>query len=391
MPFPSRYVNLPAARLRFGDRVDRLGVFLDRVDDLADEVIASFEEAPRGVGFRALARALEEAGGGQSLQALSAPARALVEEAARVPAWVDWDACDRGGALLMRAGPLGGAVLGSRSLVLGYASPGGNKPLVMSGRLVEQASKRLNETARFVQAVCRPGGMRPFAEGWRIALKVRLIHAQVRRMILRGGGWDAAAWGAPINQHDMAGTTLLFSVSIIDGLRKLGMSVGAEEAESYVHLWRWTGRVMGVHADVLPASEHEAMRLVELIEATTGAPDDDARALTRALFQSGIAAAETPREKKLAARHAAFGMALTRELIGAERADALGVEPTSFRHALPVVKRLVAGVERVRRAVPYAQRSAVASGARYWDEVVSRGLSFATYDFALPEHLGSAA
>jgi hypothetical protein len=41
-------------------------------------------------------------------------------------------------------------------LRLGYASP---------VRLKAQAARRLNEIARFVQAVSRPAGMRPFAEG----------------------------------------------------------------------------------------------------------------------------------------------------------------------------------------------------------------------------------
>ena len=152
--------------------------------------------------------------------------RELLEQAAHVPAWVDWSMCDRGGALLMRAGPLGGAVLGARSLVLGYASPGGNKPLVFSGRLKEQASRRLNETARFVQAVCRPGGVKPFTEGWQITLKVRLIHAQVRQDDPREWPLECRRVG-PSGQSARHGgrTTLLFSVSIIDGLRRLGMRI----------------------------------------------------------------------------------------------------------------------------------------------------------------------
>src|SRR5262249_52906161 len=142
---------------------------------------------------------------GEALASAPAAVRQLIEEATHVPAWVDWPTCDRGGELLLRAGPLGGAVLGTRSLVLGYASPGGNRPLVFSGRLTEQAGRRLNETARFVQAVCRPGGMRPFADGWQITLKVRLIHAQVRKMLLASPRWSSADWGLPINQHDLAG------------------------------------------------------------------------------------------------------------------------------------------------------------------------------------------
>lgn len=41
--FPSRYVNLAAARHRFGDRVDRLGRFFAKVDDAADHVVEASE------------------------------------------------------------------------------------------------------------------------------------------------------------------------------------------------------------------------------------------------------------------------------------------------------------------------------------------------------------
>src|SRR5262249_51979302 len=157
--------------------------------------------------------------------------RALFAELDRVPAWVDWPTLDAGGELLMRAGPFGGMVLGAGSLVLGYASPGGNKPLVFSGRLTEQAPRRLDETSRFVQAVCRPGGMQRSGDGFKITVKVRLMHAEVRRMILRSGRWDDARWGAPLNQHDMAATTLLFSLVVLEGLRSLGLVIGREEAE----------------------------------------------------------------------------------------------------------------------------------------------------------------
>jgi hypothetical protein len=386
---PSRYVNLAEARLRFGDRVDRLGRFLLEVDGPADAVVASIESLPRGEGWRLLEEGLRS--GPRAIPTAPRAMHDLLDACADVPAWVDWSTCDRGGEMLMRAGPLGGAVLGARSLVLGYASPAGNKPLVLSGRLKEQAPTRLNETARFVQAVCRPGGMRPFADGWRITVKVRLMHAQVRRMILRSDRWNEAAWGAPINQHDMAATTLLFSVAMIDGLRKLGVRVDAEEAERYVHLWRWVGRVIGVDGGLLPASEADAVRLAELIAATMAPPDQDSRELTSALFAVPFVGAVTPRQKRDAARRALFGTTVCRELVGDELADALSVPRNPARFAMPVLRRLVAGVERFKRAVPFAERGAVAAGARYWDRVVAIGLQGATYEFALPHRLGALA
>ncbi|MBX3190394.1 MAG: DUF2236 domain-containing protein [Labilithrix sp.] len=386
--FPSRYVNLTSARLRFGDRVDRLGSYLLKVDAPADAVVEAIESLPKGEGWRLFDRGVRE--GSAAIASAPRAIRDLIDEAASVPVWVDWDTCDRGGELLMRAGPLGGAVLGARSLVLGYASPAGNKPLVMSGRLQEQALKRLNETSRFVQAVCRPGGMRPFADGWQITLKVRLIHAQVRKMILGSGKWNEGAWGVPVNQHDMAGTTLLFSVAMIDGLRKLGMRIEADEAERYVHLWRWVGQVIGVHRDILPTSEPDAMRLADLIGATMGPPDGDSRDLTRALFQAAWDGAHTRKQKRDAARKVLFGTTICRELVGDDLADQLGVERTSFRYAMPMVRRLVRSVERFTRAVPFGERSAIAVGARYWDRVVEIGLQGATYEFALPDRLLAA-
>ncbi|AKU95156.1 hypothetical protein AKJ09_01820 [Labilithrix luteola] len=387
--YPSRFVNLPAARSRFGERIDRLGQFLSRVDPRADAVVDAIEALPRGEGWRLFERGL--ARGARTIPDAPLAIRELLEEAEYVPLWVDWDACDRGGELLLRAGMIGGAVLGSRSLILGYASPAGNKPLVMSGRLKEQATRRVNETARFVQAVCRPRGMRPFADGWQITLKVRLIHAQVRRMILKSKRWNADAWGAPINQHDMAGTTLLFSVAMLDGLRKLGMRVEHEEAEHYMHLWRWGGRLIGVDDEILPTCEPDATRLASMMEATTADPDQDSRDLTRALFESAYDKVVTPKEKRDADRKVAFGLAISRELLGNEMSDKLGIGRTSFQYAIPAMKRLVAGVERFKRVVPFADRTAIAAGANYWDRVVEIGLAGATYEFALPERLGAHA
>jgi hypothetical protein len=388
-PFPSRYVNLSAARLRFGDRVDRLGHYLTKVDGPADLVVDAIEGLPKGQGWRLFEQGLR--GGSRAIPDAPRAMRDLLDEVCDVPAWVDWSTCDRGGEMLMRVGVLGGAVLGSHSLVLGYASPAGNKPLVLSGRLKEQALRRLNETARFVQAVCRPGGMRPFADGWQITVKVRLIHAQVRRMILRSGRWNEAAWGAPVNQHDMAGTTLLFSIAIMEGLRKLGVRIDSEEGERYIHLWRWVGRVIGVDSHLLPVSEQDAMRLADLIAATMGAPDQDSRDLTKALFDAAWDGAVTPKQKRDAARKVLFGTTLCRELVGTEMADQLRVPRNSVRYAMPMVRRLVAGVERFTRAVPFAERGAIAAGAHYWDRVVEIGLQGATYEFALPSGLGGLA
>jgi hypothetical protein len=384
---PSRFVNAAEARARFGTRVDRLAAFLTEVDPLADAVVADIEAAHGG--WRTFERAAKLGLG--AVPDAPQSFRALFDSVARIPVWVDWPTIDRGGEVLLRAGPLGGLVLGLKSLVLGYTSPGGNKPLVFSGRLEEQAARRLNETARFVQATITPGGMRPHGDGWQITLKVRLIHAHVRRMILKTGRWDAATWGAPANQHDHAGTSLLFSIILLQGLRQLGMRIPAEDAEAYMQLWRWSGWLMGIDPELLPGSEAEAQRLGDMIAFTQGAPDDDSRRLTRALLDAPVREACTRRERVNAERLARFSSGMCRELLGDATADALALPRTSWRYMVPFVRRLVSSVELVRERVPFGDVPAVWAGTRYWDRVVEVGLAGAMAEFGLPQTLARAA
>jgi hypothetical protein len=385
--FPTRFSRLPEARARFGDRVDRLGAFLGRVDPLADDVVAAIAGTPGGW------RLFEEAARQGVERVVGAPVsfRALFDQVEHVPVWVDWDAVDRGGEALLRAGPLGGIVLALKSLVLGYTSPAGNKPLVFSGRLQDQAPRRLNETARFVQATITPRAMRPRGEGWQITLKVRLIHAHVRRMILESGRWDAAAWGAPINQHDQAATLLLFSTIVLEGLRQLGMRIPGAEAEAYIHLWRWSGWLMGVDPELVPATEAEGVRLREVITATMGEPDEDSRNLTRALLEAPLRRGTTSREHANAERAVRFNAALCRALLGGEMADKLAVPNTSWRYTIPFARRLVSSIEMVRRRVPFGDLHAVRAGTRYWDRVVEIGLAGTMAEFGLPQGLTRAA
>jgi hypothetical protein len=385
--FPTRFANTAEARARFGDRVDRIGSFLDKIDPLGDEAVAAIEATPGGW------KLFDEAARRGVERVPSAPQafRPLFDQVCHVPMWADWESIDRGGSVLLRAGPLGGIVLALKSLVLGYTSPGGNKPLVFSGRLAEQAPRRLNETARFVQATITPRAMRPHGEGWQITLKVRLIHSHVRRMILKSGRWDAAEWGAPVNQHDQVGTSLLFSIIVLQGLRELGMRIPIEEAQSYIDLWRWSGWLMGIDPELLPATEAEAARLGDVFYATQGEPDEDARLLTRALLDAPLQQARTPRERANAKRLVRFSTAMCRHLVGDEKADALGLPHTSWKYMMPFVRRLVSSVELVRETVPFADVPAVWAGTRYWDRVVEIGLAGAMAEFGLPQSLGRVA
>ena len=383
MKHPSRYVRLDAARERYGSRVDRLGEFLLKGDPLADAVVDALAEYPAPVRQSMVDRALNE--GIAAVPEAPDALRALFAQLDHVPFWVDAERLERGGAAFLRSGLIGGMVLGAYSLVAGYCSPAGNKPLAFSGRLAQDAPRRLAETGRFVQAVSSPGGMKRSGDGFKAMVKVRLVHAAVRQMLLRSPRWNTPAWGTPINQYDMSGTTLLFSYVVLDGFDKMGFQVSAEERADFMHLWRYAGYLIGVDDELRCTTEEEGRVLWDLLSITQAPPDDDSRALAHALLDSGVVGARTPEERARAERARVAGYALSRHLLGEQYADWLGYPKTPWRHAVRLFRTLNerAGEALARSTgLPYAR---VERGARYWKFVVDSGLRGVPATFAMPE------
>ncbi len=387
-PPPRRFVNLPAARARFGPAIDRLGELFWVGDPLADALVDDFSLLGAGQGFAMLERAL--ATGVGTVPEAPESLRALFAELDHIPAWLDKAALERGGELLFRCGWFGGIALAT-SLLYGYASPAGNKPLVFSGRLEKDAPRRLLETSRFVQATCEPHGLARHAPGFAITVKVRVMHAHVRKMLLRSGRWQADEWGHPANQHDMAATGLLFSAVAIDTLSQFGFVFEPEETHLFMQLWRYSGYLMGVHPEVLPTSLLEAKRLAEMIAATESAPDEDSRRLSRALFASGEDPLRpTDAEKRKAKRVVKAGQGLIRGVLGENLANQLDVPRHGFRHLFPLVRELATRAEQVVAATPPFARArlrarAIQGGRAYWRMLVSAAKT--PLEFGLPEQL----
>ena len=95
--------------------------------------------------------------------------------------------------------------------------------------------------------------------------------------------WDTATLGVPINQEDMVGTLMTFTWLILDGLAKLGNSLTPEDQQAYFETWLVVGRLMGVDADLLPATVADARALTALIEQRQIAESPQGREMMAAL------------------------------------------------------------------------------------------------------------
>jgi len=182
--------------------------------------------------------------------------RDFFAEVETVPDWVDQDRIERGATVFRRMGRNAGDILLQLSLIGGYRFGGPTDLLVMTDGLTGPATvRRLAETQKWGVSLQSPQALRPYAEGWRLTVHVRLMHALVNAEY--ADRWDSERWGLPINQTDLASTLGLFDGVPLLGCRLLGARFTRQESDDYMHLWRYVGHLLGVDPDFLVDREHD--------------------------------------------------------------------------------------------------------------------------------------
>ncbi|MFI9450132.1 oxygenase MpaB family protein [Amycolatopsis sp. NPDC052450] len=200
------------------------------------------------------------------------------------PGWADLERVAAAYEFFVDDGMHVASVLSFGAMVNCYAQPRPSRVLSLTHRL-NQPHRRLSETSQFVLNLMGP---EPFGSGGAFVptiQKTRLIHAAVRYFITRSGEWDVEADGVPLCQQDMLGALLIFSVQVIDGMRRMGVTVTDREAEDYYYVWRVTGAMLGIPAEAMPETLREARELnAGLVEASYG-PSAEGIELTRNLLR----------------------------------------------------------------------------------------------------------
>jgi hypothetical protein len=250
-------------------RVERLKQALFEDDPVADAAVAWMHGDP--ARREAFERVLER--GGEPPPEL----RALFAEVDRVPDWLDRKMVRLGTETLMRVGRGAVYALGGASLMSGYLSCGAVKPLVRTGALTRAARRRLAETGMYIHDLASSKELHRFSPGVKSSVRVRLLHSMIRMRQRSSPDWNLEAWGIPINQRDMIGTHLEFTVAFIGGLTALGYLISRKEREALMHMWRYVGHLMGIRADLLPATFNEGIELAWIFNATEKGPDEDGR------------------------------------------------------------------------------------------------------------------
>lgn len=267
--------------------VDRVVDGLFRTDALIDTAVEDFATLPGGAGWRVLADVLRTRD--PDLPGTPDSLRDLLTPLLNPPEWFDPDRVRRGAQLWWRFAPAVIVGVGG-TLLSAYAFGDLNKPQAMNSRSETMAARRYEETSRWVLSATSPGALIPGGPGFDATIRIRFVHAMVRRHLRTGGNWNRPAWGDPIHTTGMALTIHGFYLMPLAMHDLLDMPLTDDEQESVRQLWCWIGCLMGVPHALLPQSRPDASDLSTAATLVFAPPDRDTEVLTRALLRGGLRA-----------------------------------------------------------------------------------------------------
>ena len=174
------------------------------------------------------------------------------------PPWLDYEefapgirAFHRDSGLILAGFAAGVLVDGFGTLIA--------KSFVMTGRVFDSGVRRLRQNNRHFLEVFFPGGLERAGDGWKLSVRIRFIHARMRRLLHDSGEWDTEAWGVPINSAHTSYAAACFSARTIKHSESVGVSYTQEERDSIMAIWRYTAYLMGIPETILFTNEAEAL------------------------------------------------------------------------------------------------------------------------------------
>ncbi|KIA88025.1 hypothetical protein SAMN05421876_1131 [Kaistella jeonii] len=205
-----------------------------------------------------------------------------------IPYWFDENLANVGARFCMRTGANGLIILRDFTLMGGYDFAYLNKPLIFTGALKKGAVKRLKDTLEFWVHVTRENALKPNSEAYQLIVRTRLMHSYARLKIKEKTDWDFQNWGEPINSWDMIATYTGFSLVFMQGLKKLGIKISAEEETGLFHLWKYIGYLLGIPAEFLPENRQQAVEQFYWWTTIQDEGDEDSAHLAQALLQENL-------------------------------------------------------------------------------------------------------
>jgi hypothetical protein len=375
-PIPTRHPDRPqsvpamikAFTLMLGlhkpnpEQFRRLGECLTVGDEPMDRLVEWMYSTDMSQARPLFERAL--AGGIDSVADAPEPLRAFFVRVETVPDWVDWDQIRRAEEVMRSGGADGMYIARDIALLGGYMFAGFNQTLLRTGALEKGSNKRFAETMQWAMDVISDDGMAPHGIGYRSTLRVRLIHAFVRRHVAAMPDWRSEDFGLPVNQTDMAATLVGALIAPTAGALGMGILSRPADLAAVAHLTRYVGWLIGVRDEFLPTDFRDGMRVLYHTLSVLSSPDETTKQLAMPMVEDPLSwnYDSFPRLRRRLAK--AQHLSMTSAFLGPRAMRALGL-PAFVMPWYPLIRIPINATRSAAALVlPGGMKRASALGAR---------------------------
>ena len=327
-------------------------------DPLADAVV----EALASLDGRDIQRFMD-AGMERDVKGLAEAPRALrdfFESLEAAPAWYDRDAVLPGRYAFHEHLDL--FIVGFIVVTLRNFNSLMSKVFFMTGQVTTQQGLRvIRQNMRYLtETLMLPTSLDLGEDGWKFSLRIRLVHARIRRQLRKSGKWDEAILGAPISAANMALASANFSASLIRDVERLGANLNADARAGLMQIWQYASWLIGTPEALLcGGGETETAELARIGHLCEPPPDRVSAAITNATVGAlpEVARLTDPAAKRAMVEH---GYRVSRALLGDELADRFGFPRQRTAGLLPRM--------RCRYRLQKASRRFTPGLARLWKD-----------------------
>ena len=249
------------------------------------------------------------------------------------PDWLDHDALAPGVRAFQR-----NSVIVLSAFVTGVLLDGFStlisKSFVQTGRIFDNGVWRLRQNNRHQMEIFWPGGLERHGDGWKLSVRIRFVHAQIRRLLAQTEEWEHDAWGVPVSAAHLGYAVACFAARTVRHSKALGARYSPEERASFHDVWRYAGYLMGIPETILFTDESHALHIYRIGSMCEPPPTREAIIMTNALANSAPLVAgivDTEERKKVVKRNI---YPISRALIGNKLADQLNFPPNRLPFAL---------------------------------------------------------
>ncbi len=295
-------------------------------DPLGEAMVEDLADFSSTESMRLIEAAMQQEGE-EALRNAPASLREFFRDAETPPDWLDYSEFVPSVRMFHRNSSLILAAFVAGVLIEGFTTNIA-KSFFITGRVRDQGVRRLGQNNRHMMEIFLPDGLYRYGDGWKLSVRIRIVHARVRHLLGNSEEWDAEAWGLPISAAHLGYAISAFSARLLKHMKTLGAKYDDEEYASFMAVWRYSGHLMGIPETILFHDADDALELYEI--GHTCEPDCpmESVVMANALVNSAplIAGMTDPTARRSLAQYV---YRISRGLIGNDTADSLQYPPLS--------------------------------------------------------------